>query len=102
MATDDLKGGGSNPAAFDDSMAAAIEDEMNKLLFLDHKDRLPVDGTTDEARDRRRFFAAVARGVIRHLKEHPDALEVVFTAVPSPHAIGDFKAHVQVKAGDVP
>ena len=102
MATDDLKGGRSNPVDFDASMAAAIEDEMNKLLALDGKDQLPGDGSTDEARDRRRFIAAVARGVIRHLQEHPGALEVVFTAVPSPHAIGDFKADVQVNAGDVP
>ena len=83
-------------------MAAAIEDELNKLLSLDGKDPLPGDGTTDEARDRRRFIAAIARGVIRHLKEHPDALEVVFTAVPSPHAIADFQAHVRVHAEDVP
>lgn len=102
MDLDDLKGGRSNPVDFKHSMAAAIEDEMNKLLSLDGKDPLPGDGTTDEARDRRRFIAAIARGVIRHLKEHPDALEVVFTAVPSPHAIADFQAHVQVHAEDVP
>ena len=102
MATDHLRGGRSDPGSFDDSMAAAIEDEMNKLLSLDFKDPLPADGTTDEARDRRRFFAAIARGVIRHLTEHPGALEVVFTAVPSPHATGDFQAEVQVSAVDVP
>ncbi len=102
MALDELKGGRSDPVHFEHSMAAAIELELNELLAGDGKDRLPGDGGTDEARDRRRFIAAIARGVIRHLKEHPDALEVVFTGVPSPQAIGDFKAHVQVHAVDVP
>ena len=98
----ELKGGRSNPTDFASSMAAAIEDELNKLLSGDAKQQLPADGTTDEARDRRRFFAAVARGVIRHLKENPDALEVVFTSVPKPHVISDFAANVKVNASDVP
>ena len=96
----DLRGGGSSPTEFAASMGAAIEDELNKLLGHDGKTQLPSDGTTQEARDRRRFVAAVARGVIRHLKENPDALEVVFTQVPSPHSTGDFKARVQVQWAD--
>lgn len=102
MAPDNLKGGRSDPTDFEHSMAAAIELELNVLLSGDCKDQLPADGSTDEARDRRRLFAAIARGVIRHLIEHPAALEVVFTSVPSPHAIADFEAQVQIHASDVP
>jgi hypothetical protein len=98
---DHLKGGGSQPPDFADSMAKAIEDELNKLLGSDGKQQLPTDGTKDEAKDRRRFLAAIARGVIRHLKENPDALQVVFTQVASPHHTNQFKAHVQVNATDV-
>jgi hypothetical protein len=97
-----LKGGRSNPVDFAASMAEAIEEEMNKLLAEDGKNALPSDGTTDEARDRRRFIAAIARGVILHLEQNPDAFEVVFTHVPSPHAISDFQAKVQVHGSDVP
>jgi hypothetical protein len=91
-----LKGGGPAPPGFTASMAAAIETELNGMLT----DPLPADDTP-EARDRRRFFAALARGVIKHLKDNPDALEVVFTQVASPHNTGQFKAHVKVNASDV-
>jgi phenylpyruvate tautomerase PptA (4-oxalocrotonate tautomerase family) len=96
-----LKGGSSRPPGFTNSMAAAIEDELNALLTSDGKVALP-GADTAEARDRRRFVAAIARGVVRHLKENPDALEVVFTQVASPHSTGEFKAHVRVNASDVP
>jgi hypothetical protein len=95
----ELKGGRTTD--FTDSMAAAIEDELNKLLHDDDKQTLPPDDT-DTARDRRRFIAAIARGVIRHMKENPDAFVVEFTAVPSPLSTAQFSAQVQVNAQDVP
>jgi hypothetical protein len=98
----DLRGGRTDPIPFAASMAAAIEDELNNLLAADGKQTLPGDGTTEVARDRRRFIAAIARGVIRHLQENPDALRVDFTGVPSPLHAGDFHAQVQVQAVDVP
>jgi hypothetical protein len=91
-----LRGGGPQPPQFTGSMAAAIEAQLNDMLT----EKLPGEDT-QEARDRRRFFAAVARGVIKHLLDNPDALQVVFTAVPAPHVIADFKAQVQVNADDV-
>jgi hypothetical protein len=97
----ELTGGHSDPTRFANSMAAAIEDELNKLLAEDGKQTLPADDT-DVARDRRRFIAAISRGVIRHLMEHPDALVVDFTGVPSPLSTASFSAQVQVQAGDVP
>lgn len=97
----ELTGGHSDPTRFADSMAAAIEDELNKLLDEDGKQTLPPEDT-EVARDRRRFIAAIARGVIRHMKENPDAFVVEFTTVPSPLSTAEFGAQVQVQAGDVP
>jgi hypothetical protein len=97
-----LKGGRSNPTDFAESMAAAIEDQLNKLLAEDGKQTLPADGTTDQARDRRRFIAAIARGVILYLTQNPDAFEVVFTSVPATLSASDFAANVQVLGSDVP
>ncbi len=80
----------------EDTMAAAIERHIKELMTTD----LPTDDTP-EARDRRRLFAGIARGVIEHLKHHPEALQVVFTKVPSGEAAADFAAHVEVHAQDV-
>jgi hypothetical protein len=95
---DDLDAGSnvfSSP--LEDTMAAAIERHLRALMTTP----LPTDDTK-EARDRRVLFAGIARGVIEHLKHHPEALEVVFTDVPSNHTTSEFAAHVQVKASDVP
>jgi hypothetical protein len=79
----------------DNAMAAAIEKHMNDFL----NPTLPNDDTK-EARDRRALFAAIARGVLEHLKSNPEALEVVFTSVDG-GTIGNYAAHVQVNASDV-
>jgi hypothetical protein len=92
-----LKGGGPEPPSFTASMAAAIESQLNGMLA----EPLPAENTP-EARDRRRFFAAVARGVLQHLKENPDALRVVFTQVAGPHSTSQFQAHVAIDVIDVP
>jgi hypothetical protein len=88
--------------ATDDTAAAAIERAMNALMSTgpDALSPPPADDTR-ESRQRRLLFAAIARGVIAHLKAHPEAFEVVFTEVPSNHTISEFGAHVQVKASDV-
>src|SRR3954451_7873805 len=94
---DDLHAG-SNVfgSPLDDTMAAAIERHLRELMATP-----PPTDDTPEARDRRVLFAGIARGVIEHLKHHPEAFEVVFTAVPSPHNTGQFAAHVQVKASEI-
>ncbi len=81
----------------EDTMAAAIERHIKELLKTD----LPT-ADTPEARDRRRLFAGIARGVIEHLKHHPEALQVVFTKVPPGDQVGDYAAHVEVRVKDVP
>lgn len=88
--------------ALDDTMAATIEREMNALMSTG-PDALTPPPTDDsrESRQRRLLFAAIARGVIAHLEAHPQAFQVVFTAVPQNHDTSQFAAHVQVRASDV-
>lgn len=62
-------------AAFSGSMAQEIEKAMNELLIDDGKDPLPT--ADPEERDmRRRLFIAIARGVIRHIKDRQEAFVV--------------------------
>lgn len=63
------------PSAFANSMAAAIEAELNALLFADGLPRLDIDNSP-ESRDRRRLFAAISRGIVRHLVANLDAIKV--------------------------
>jgi hypothetical protein len=65
----------AHPADFTGSMAAAIEDELNRLLTADGLPALPLDDSP-ETRDRRRLFVAIARGVMRHLVENRDAVTI--------------------------
>ena len=63
------------PASFANSMAAAIEAELNTLLIADGLPPLDIDNSP-ESRDRRRLFAAISRGVVRHLRDNLDAIKV--------------------------
>lgn len=92
----DLKGGNERGDFFA-SMGLAIEQELNNLLQGAGKERLPT-ADTEEARDRRRLFAAIARGVIRHMRENDDAFRVVFDNVASPHSTSQFRAHIDIRA----
>ncbi len=96
---DDKLHAGSNvfSSPTEDTMAAGIEHYLLQLMQTP-----PPADDTPEARDRRVLFAGIARGVIAHLIAHPEALKVVFTAVPSPHTTGQFAAHVQIEASDLP
>ena len=63
-------------SAWTGSMAALIEEELNRLLVLDGLPALPTDASDREVRDRRRLFVAIARAVVRHLKDQSDAIDV--------------------------
>lgn len=66
------------PGGLDDfanSMAAAIEKELNDQMVLDGLPPLPDDGSQD-VRDRRRLFVAIARGVVGYLKAHESSIVV--------------------------
>ncbi|MFQ3596014.1 MAG: hypothetical protein SNJ63_07865 [Sphingomonadaceae bacterium] len=62
---------------FSGSMAAAIESELNASLLLDGLPALPT-GPADELRERRRLFVAIARGVIRHLRDNQVSIRVTY------------------------
>ena len=67
--------GGFAKAVAGPAMAAAIEAELNALLFADGLPRLDIDNSP-ESRDRRRLSAASSRGVVRHLVANLDAIKV--------------------------
>ena len=90
-----LTGGGTVFATGENSMAAAIERQLNKLLV----EPLPtVD--SPEAQDRRRVFAAIARGVIEHLAANPDALVIEITAAPGGN-VSQYKGRVVIQGTDI-
>jgi hypothetical protein len=66
---------GEPPDKFADSMAQAIEGQLNALLIADGLDPLPLENTP-EVRDRRRLFVAISRGIVQHLSENLDAIRV--------------------------
>ena len=96
---DELTAGGTVFAPGENSMAAAIERQLNDLLDDAGLDRLPTDNTR-EARDRRRMFAAIARGVIEHLAANPTALRIVMTSAP--HDEDDYVGHVAIDWTELP
>lgn len=70
MANDTLKPG--HVADFSDSMAEAIDEAFREEWQLEMGTPLLEAGT----RERQVLFSAIARGVVRHLKENPAAFEV--------------------------
>lgn len=62
--------------AFNNSMAEAMEEELDALLALDGLPPLSKDAGNREVRDRRRFMIAIARGVVRHLADRSEAIRV--------------------------
>ena len=81
----DLKPGGMGsaglagvPPEFIGSMAQAMEDAYRQLLVDDGKDTFSVTGNTEQDRDRRRLFVALAQGVVGHLVANADAFQVMY------------------------
>jgi hypothetical protein len=68
-----LKGG--RPDDLSDSIALAIEQELNALLLADGLPALST-GSEEAVRDRRRLFCAIGRGVVRHLVDRREAFEI--------------------------
>ncbi len=92
---DKLTGGGTVFVTGENSMAAAIERQLNNLLA----DPLPTDDSP-EARDRRRMFAAIARGVIEHLAGNPDALKVQITQAPGGN-VSQYEGRIVIEGTDI-
>jgi hypothetical protein len=65
-----------NDPAFLNSMASEIENQLNTLMTNDGLPKLSMDPSNRSVRDRRRLFVAIARGVVRHLAENPNAFVI--------------------------
>jgi hypothetical protein len=65
-----------NDPAFLNSMASEIENQLNTLMTNDGLPKLSMDLSNRSVRDRRRLFVAIARGVVRHLADNPDAFVI--------------------------
>ncbi len=59
------------PPEFANSMAAAMEAEMN--LLLPPERQFDPSDNSQAARDRRILFVAIARGIVKHLTANEDA-----------------------------
>jgi hypothetical protein len=62
---------------FGGSMAEAIELQLNLMLIADGLPPLPFD-SSQETRDRRRLFVAIARGVVGHLRDNQASILVSY------------------------
>jgi hypothetical protein len=67
------------PADFVSSMASRIEDELNSILGGEGRDTFDTHDNSSDARDRRMLFVAIARGVVAHLVDNPDAFKLHLT-----------------------
>jgi hypothetical protein len=73
-----------------DDFAGSMAEEIEKALDEVRQERgytaLPKPPTADknDLDDRRMFFVAIARGVIRHLAKHQEAFEITVTVSPHP------------------
>jgi hypothetical protein len=68
--------GATDYSGFSGSMAEEIEAQLNLLLALDGMPALPGDSDDREVRDRRRFFIAIARGVVKHLDDNRTSIDI--------------------------
>jgi hypothetical protein len=67
----------TKPPEFAGSMAEAMENALNDSLSSDGMKTFAVNLNTQEARDRRRIFVAIAIGVVKYLKDNTDALSIL-------------------------
>lgn len=61
---------------FINSMASTIEQELNDLMVMDGLPALSMDSSDESIRDRRRLFVAIARGVVKHLVDNKNAVDI--------------------------
>ncbi len=68
-----LKAGTSiNDAAFADSLAAAMEDALEREYEAVKQEALPDQGRDD----RRMLLVAISQGIVRYLADNPDAWQI--------------------------
>ena len=69
-------GNATDYTLFVDSMAAAMESQLDTLMVNDGLPPLSTDVADQTVRDRRRLFVAIARGVVLHLAANKDAFVI--------------------------
>jgi hypothetical protein len=62
--------------AFSNSMAEDIEIELDLLMQAAGAPPMNKDASDQSVRDRRRFLVAIARGVVRHIRNNKSAIKV--------------------------
>ena len=67
---------GKQAPDFAGSMAAAMESALNNLLVGVGREPVPTNNS-DETRDRRVMFLAIAQGIVNHLVANQDAFTIV-------------------------
>lgn len=65
-----------NDPAFLNSMAREIESQLETLMTNDGLPPLSMEASDPSVRDRRRLFVAIARGVVKHIADNPDAFVI--------------------------
>lgn len=70
----------TKPPQFAGSMAEAMENALNDALSVDGIKAFVVNTNSQDARDRRRMFVAIAVGMVEYLKHNTDALQIVDAA----------------------
>ena len=67
---------------FEGSMAQDIEEAVNEIRVQAGLVPLPPPADTLDLRERRMFFIAIARGVIRHLQKNEAAFKITVNLGP--------------------
>ena len=72
------KSDAGKPDDFTGGMAEAMENALWNLLHNDGMNTFDTDTNSQEARDRRRLFVAIAQGIVSHLVNNAGAFQVTF------------------------
>jgi hypothetical protein len=70
-------GPNTKPPEFAGSMAEAMENALNDALSVDGIKPFVVNTNSQDARDRRRMFVAMAVGMVEYLKHNTDGLQIL-------------------------
>ncbi len=84
-------------ASFGGSMAEAMDLALNQALIAEGKPALDMSNS-NEARDRRTLFVAIAQGLVDHLMANQEAFDV--TADDGVTELGNHRIVIRRLAGD--
>jgi hypothetical protein len=67
----------TKPPEFAGSTTEAMENALNDALSVNEIKTFVVNTNSQDARDRRRMFVAIAVGMVEYLKHNTDALQIL-------------------------